>query len=188
MASLSVHLAFIVASSALVFACSSAGGTASSTDATTGGSATGVTAEAFCASECIDADHDRCMTVATRFSDAFLAAFRACGDDPKCVQPRLDAAARTPAQDRFAADYCKACAGDVACVTTFWQHDKPGGSLAQLSDARLEEVGSTCLGKLASDAGSGDELQGALCQITFTQCALPLLQEDLKNTAICRKR
>jgi hypothetical protein len=175
----------IFASFALV-ACSSAGGSSQSSDGTNGGSATGVSPEAFCDSQCIDADHDACMTFATRFSDAFLAAFEACGDDPGCIQPRLDAAKRTPSQDRFASAYCKACDDADACLQTFWQHDQAGGPLAQLSDARLGVVSDTCLSKLDASGGAG---MGKLtCELSLTQCELPILQEDLKNTAVCRKR
>jgi len=120
---------------------------------------------------------------------AFLAAFEVCGDNPKCIEPRLDAASRTPRQARFASDYCKACEGNAqTCVDSFFLHDKPGGSLAQMSDARLDVVDQTCMGKIESDDGGAGGLKKLTCSLDLTTCELPILEQDAKNTTICRKK
>ena len=64
-------------------------GASSSVDGT---SPTGTTPDGFCAKKCIADDRDKCVAFAGRFSDAFLAAFEQCGDNPGCLQPKLDAA------------------------------------------------------------------------------------------------
>ncbi|HEY8073974.1 MAG TPA: hypothetical protein VIF62_07690 [Labilithrix sp.] len=170
--------------SLLALACSSKPGASQSSDGTDP-STTGTSPEAFCEQECIPDDHDKCMQFATRFSDAFLAAFEQCGDNPACVEPRLDAAPRTDRETKFANDYCAVCGGGNACAASFFQHDQPGGSVAQLSDARLDEVEQKCFPSLSpADGGIG----AALCQADFATCVIPFLEEDVKTTVVCRQQ
>jgi hypothetical protein len=178
----------LFSTAALAAACSSSGTSQSSDSTVPADSATGASPEGFCGRQCIADDHDRCIAFANRFSDAFLAAYEVCGDDPKCIEPRLDAAARTPRQLRFAGDYCKACEdGAAACVDAFFVHDHPGGTLAQLSDARLDVVDQTCMGKITAETGAAG-LKKLTCNLDLTTCELPILEEDTKSTAICRKK
>lgn len=167
----------------LVTGCSSsADGT--STDVA-GTSPTGTTPDGFCAKKCISDDRDKCVAFAGRFSDAFLAAFDACGDNPACLQPKLDAAPRTERQEQLASDYCAKCAGGIkgddpaTCATTFWSKDGPGSAVASFSDARLDGVEEKCFAQLKP---------GLACELTFRTCVLPLLQEDLGATLVCRQR
>lgn len=140
--------------------------------------------ESFCSRQCIPEDQDRCQAFTSRFNGAFLSAFEACGDNPKCIEPKLDAAARTDRQNKLAADYCAQCSPSSAesCATKFFVHDQSGGPIASLSDSRLDQIADGCLPKL--------EGQSTLtCELEWTTCVLPFLQEDLKGDGvICRQR
>jgi hypothetical protein len=173
----SVHLAVVVA------ACSSSPGTSQSSDGTAP-SATGVSPDSFCKKTCIDDDYGRCMAFATRFSDAFLVAYEACGDNPSCIQPKLDAAQRTARQGTFAAAYCAKCDGSSSCASTFWQEGNPGAGVLQMSDARLDDVTAKCLAGGVADAGA----QSLGCRADFDLCVLPFLEQDVENATICHAR
>lgn len=176
---------FLLLSSSLAFiGCSGADGAGTSTSANAT-SPTGTTPDGFCAKKCIAEDRDRCVDFAGRFSDAFLAAFDACGDDPACLQPKLTAAPKTPRQDKLASDYCSRCAGGVAgpdpetCATTFFGDRGPGEAVLSFSDARLDAVEEKCFEGLKP---------GLACELTFRTCVLPILREDLGATLVCRQR
>ena len=167
-----------------IAACGTKSGTSQSSDATEP-SATGTAPEAFCEKNCIPDDHDRCMQFATRFSDAFLAAFESCGDVTACIEAKLDAAPRTDRETKFATDYCATCGGGASCAAGFYQHDQPGGALAALSDARLDDIEQKCLSTLKNDAGGG--LGADLCAVDFDTCVIPFLEQDAQTGTICRQ-
>jgi hypothetical protein len=151
-----------------------------------GTSPTGTTPDGFCAKKCIADDRDKCVAFAGRFSDAFLAAFDSCGDNPACVQPKLDAAPKTERQEQLAADYCAKCAGGIGapdpetCASTFFGDGGPGAAVLSFSDARLDGVEEKCFAELKP---------GLACELTFRTCVLPLLREDLADTTlVCRQR
>lgn len=172
---------FSLFSFALVACSSSNEGTSTSSDAT---SPTGTTPDGFCAKKCIAEDRDRCVDFAGRFSDAFLAAFDACGDNPKCLQPKLTSAPKTERQEKLAADYCARCAGSVTsedpetCAAKFFTDDGPGEAVLSFSDARLDGVEDKCFADLKP---------GLACDLSFRTCVLPLLSEDLGATLVCRQ-
>jgi hypothetical protein len=124
------------------------------------------------------------MQFATRFSDAFLSAYASCGDNAACVEPKLWAAPKTDRQTKFAGDFCALCGGGAACVSAFYTQDGPGGALVQLSDARLDTVEQQCFPKLTPADGG---ISGELCQVDLATCVLPFLQEDAKQTVVCRQ-
>ena len=155
-------------------ACSSSAesGSSSSIDGT---SPTGKTPDGFCAKKCIEADRDKCVAFAGRFSDAFLAAFEQCGDNPACIEPKVDAAPKTERQKKLAADYCAICECDEAA---FYAERGAGAPIKSLSDARLDTVEEKCFADLKP---------GLTCDLHFTTCIIPVLQEDLENaTLVCR--
>jgi hypothetical protein len=167
-----------------LLACSGAdrNDTSTSSNAT---SPTGTTPDGFCAKKCISEDRDECVAFAGRFSDAFLAAFDACGDDPACLEPKLDAAPKTERQQKLAADYCAVCSSSVGapdpttCAAAFFGTDGPGAAVESFSDARLDGVEAKCFPELKP---------GLACELSFRTCVLPLLQEDLGATLVCRQR
>lgn len=173
---------FSLLSFALVACSSSNDGMSTSTSAT---SPTGTTPDGFCAKKCIEEDRDRCVAFAGRFSDAFLAAFDACGDDPACLQPRLASAPKTERQERLASDFCARCAGSVTsddpatCAAKFFADGGAGEAVLSFSDARLDGVEEECFPNLRP---------GLACELSFRTCVLPLLQEDLGATLVCRQR
>jgi hypothetical protein len=157
----------------VVAGCSSADpGASSDVDGT---SPTGTTPDGFCAKKCIPEDRDKCVAFAGRFSDAFLAAFDACGDNPGCLQPKLDAAPKTERQEKLASDFCAKC----GCSTPFYAEGGAGASIQSFSDARLDGVEEKCFPELK---------EGLTCELTFATCVIPLLEEDLGATLICRQR
>jgi hypothetical protein len=168
----------------LLLACGSAdpNGTATTSNAT---SPTGITPDGYCAKTCIAEDREKCLAFAGRFSDAFLAAFDTCGDDPACLQPKLDAAPKTERQKKLAADFCAICAtgpaapDPAACASDFFGESGPGSAVESFSDARLDGVEEKCFAELKP---------GLACELTFRTCVLPLLQEDLGATLVCRQR
>lgn len=174
---------FLIVSAVAGCSSSADSGTSSNVDGT---SPTGTTPDGFCAKKCIADDRDKCVAFAGRFSDAFLAAFEACGDNPACLQPKLDAAPKTERQEKLATDYCAKCAGGAlgvdpaTCASTFFGDDGPGSAVMSFSDARLDGVEEKCFAQLKP---------GLACELTFRTCVLPILQEDLGNaTLVCRQR
>jgi hypothetical protein len=179
-----LHLtSFVVLS--LLAGCSSSSSDSGARSDVAGTSPTGTTPDGFCAKKCIAEDRDECVAFAGRFSDAFLAAFETCGDDPSCLQPKLDAAPKTERQSALASDYCAKCAGGLTgedpstCAAEFWTKDGPGAAAASFSDARLDGVEEKCFADLKP---------GLACELSFRTCVLPLLQEDLGATLVCRTR
>lgn len=155
-------------------ACGSADpGSSTSVDGT---SPTGITPDGFCAKKCIADDRDACVAFAGRFSDAFLAAFDSCGDDPGCLEPKLDAAPKTERQEKLAADFCARCECESG---SFFAKGGPGSAVQSFSDARLDAVERECFADLRP---------GLACELSFRTCVLPLLQEDLGATLVCRAR
>jgi hypothetical protein len=173
-------LSFAVIATLAACTSSADSGTASNVDGT---SPTGTTPDGFCAKKCISDDRDECVAFAARFSDAFLAAFEACGDNPACLQPKLDAAPKTERQERLAAEYCAKCAGGIGgedpatCPGTFFGADGPGASIEPFSDARLDGVEEKCIAA---------SKPGLACKLSFVTCLLPLVEEDLGARLVCR--
>lgn len=140
-----------------------------------GTSPTGTTPDGFCAKKCIPDDRDKCVAFAGRFSDAFLAAFEKCGDNPACLEPKIDAAPKTERQQKLAADYCALCECDPSA---FYAERGAGAPIESLSDARLDAVEEKCFADLKP---------GLTCDLTFTTCIIPVLQEDLAIAQlVCR--
>jgi len=140
----------------------------------------------FCARQCIEADQPACESWAKDLSDAFLLAFEACGDDPACIDPKLQAAALTDRQRRLADDYCEPCGGtsDPTCVDRFWTEDGPGDTLRMFSDEKLDEVESTCFPALSKNKGS--LMAKEMCALSLSTCTLDFLKE--LGTVVCRTR
>jgi len=170
---------FLLASSSLfvivLIGCSSAPESGTSSDAD-GTSPTGTTPSGFCAKKCISEDRDKCLAFAGRFSDAFLEAFETCGDNPGCIEPKLDAAPKTARQEKLADDFCAKCECDSA---KFFDEGEAGSTLLSFSDARLDAVEEKCFPRLKS---------GLTCGLSFGTCVIDFLKEDLGASVVCRAR
>ena len=162
---------------------SSSSGGATSSDGTSPAPAD---PKGFCARKCIEADLATCETWAKDFSGAFLSAYEACGDTPACLKPKLQEAPLTERQSRFAEDYCKPCGGesDPACVDRFWSEDGPGENLRMFSDAKLDEIDTTCLPALAKNEGS--LMAKEMCALSMSTCTIDFLKG--LGTVICRSK
>ena len=150
-----------------------------------GGTGTGAPdPKTFCDRTCIAADQPRCDDWAADHSDAFIAAFETCGDNPACITPLLESAPVNERQALFAKAYCTPCS-DVttpSCVDDFWKADGPGDTLRWASDARLDDIEAQCFPELAKNAGK--LTASVMCGLSFSTCKLGVLQQEA--TVVCR--
>lgn len=135
---------------------------------------------------CQDARLGDCDVITATSSEALKAANAECAATAdcksltatdECLFSKLSAAARTPAQTKLAADYCKRCGADAgdagaSCEADFYARSSfLGLTLLFYSDAVLDEIAAQCTG----------------CGSALTDCAVPLADKKLPlRPAACK--
>jgi hypothetical protein len=109
---------------------------------------------------CSTAQAISCSTFSARYSDAFLGALTACGNDDctavgKCVAEHEAMVAPTPTQERIKTEYCAVCAADCGSFfdisgVTAAQKDGPGAVVRHASDEAATRIEAKCAKNLTA--------------------------------------
>lgn len=109
---------------------------------------------------CSTAQAMSCTTFSARYSDAFLGAITACGNDDctavgTCIAEHEAMVATTPTQERIKTEYCAVCAADCGAFfdvsgVPAGQKDGPGAVVRHASDEAATRIEAKCVKNLTA--------------------------------------